>query len=144
MTEDRLTDPRAPHALIPIAYSLHAEQNRTPVRWPPCVVALVVSAFLAACSQTVNELTFFTDPGKYEWHSCEQLLPQRKYWETREQELRLLIDKARQSAGGTAISVIAYQSDYVGAREEIKVIDATARIKKCKIPDDPQSNSAIR
>jgi hypothetical protein len=43
--------------------------------------------------------------------------------------LRLLIDKARQSAGGTAISVIAYQSGYVGAREEIKVIDATARIK---------------
>jgi hypothetical protein len=136
MTEDRLTDPPAPRASTQIAYSLYAG--------PPCAVALVVGAFLAACSQTVNELTFFTDPGKYEWHSCEQLLPQRKYWENREQELRLLIDKARQSAGGTAISVIAYQSDYVGAREEIKVIDATARIKKCKIPDDPQSNSAIR
>jgi len=144
MTEDRLTDPRAParRSHLPIRWM----QNRTGLLYArrPCAVALVFGAFLAACSQTVNELTFFADPGEYEWHSCEQLLPQRKYWENREQELRLLIDKARQSAGGAAISVIAYQSDYVNAREKIKVIDATARIKKCKIPDDPQGNSAIR
>src|SRR5262245_5704309 len=110
------------------------------IRWPACVVALVVGAFLAACSQTVNELTYFADPGKYEFYSCEQMLAQRKYWENREQELRLLMDKARQSSGGAAISLIAYQGDYTNAREELKVIDATARIKKCKMPDNPQSN----
>jgi hypothetical protein len=43
-----------------------------------------------------------------------------------------------------SISVIAYQSDYVAAREELKVIDATARIKKCKILDRLQSNSDVK
>ena len=54
------------------------------------------------------------------------------------------MDKAAQSTGGAAIIVVAYQGDYVAAREEIKVIDATARAKKCKMPDDWQSNSIIR
>jgi hypothetical protein len=98
-----------------------------------------------ACASAIESpFTVFADPGKYEWHSCEQLGPQRKYWETREQELKLLMDKAAQSTGGAAIIVVAYQGDYVAAREEIKVIDATARAKKCKMPDDWQSNSIIR
>src|SRR5262245_43063464 len=33
---------------------------------------------------------------------------------------------------------------YVAAREELKVVDARARAKKCKMPDDWQSNSPIR
>jgi hypothetical protein len=113
-------------------------------RWPICVVALVLGTFLAACSQTVNTFTVFADPGEYEWFSCEQLLPQRKGLENREQELKQLMDKAKQGTGGAAISVIAYQNEYVMAREKIKVLDETMRIKKCKIPEDPQNNSAVR
>src|SRR5262245_44605625 len=33
---------------------------------------------------------------------------------------------------------------YGAAREELKVVDASARAKKCKMPDDRQSNSPIR
>lgn len=119
-------------------------RQRTAQRRLICAAALVLGAVLAACSETVNEFTVFADPGKYEYHSCDQLAGQRKAFVSKEQELQLLIDKAKQSTGGTAISVIAYQTDYVTAREEIKVIDATARIKKCKVSDDPQSNSALR
>jgi hypothetical protein len=108
-------------------------------------VALILPILLAACASAIESpFTVFADPGKYEWHSCEQLLPQRKYWETREQELKLLMDRARQATGGAAISVVAYQGDYVMAREELKVIDATARAKKCKMPGDWQSDSVIR
>ena len=59
-------------------------------------------------------------------------------------DLKLLMDKAKQSTGGSAISVVAYQGDYVNAREELQVIDATARAKKCKMPDDWQSNAVMR
>src|SRR5262249_60408401 len=82
--------------------------------------------------------------GKYEWDSCAQLGPQRKYWEGREKNLKLLMDKAEQRTGGAAISVVAYQGEYVAAGEELKVIDATARAKKCKMPGDWQSDSVIR
>ena len=44
------------------------------------------------------------------------------------------MDKAEQAAGGAAVSVIAYQGDYIMAREELKVIDATARVKNCRPP----------
>jgi hypothetical protein len=79
-----------------------------------------------------------------QWYSCEQLGPQRKHWENREKDLKLLIDRAKQGTGGAAVSVVAYQGDYVMAREELKVIEATARAKKCKMPGDWQSDSVIR
>jgi hypothetical protein len=72
-----------------------------------------------------------------EFYSCEQLVPQRIIWAAREQELKLLMNKARQRTDGAIVSVIAYQADYVAAREQLKVINATARIKKCKMPDAP-------
>jgi len=108
-------------------------------------VALIFPTLLAACTSAIeSQFTVFADPGKYEWYSCEQLGPQRKYWENREKDLKLLIDRAKQSTGGAAVSVVAYQGDYLMAREEIKVIDATARAKKCKMPGDWQSDAVIR
>src|SRR5215831_16611677 len=95
--------------------------------------ALIFPVLLAACGTAIESpMTVFADPGKYEWHSCDQLLPQRKFWEKKEQDLKLLMEKAKQSTGG----VVAYQGDYVNAREELQVIDATARAKKCKMPDE--------
>ena len=38
--------------------------------------------------------------------------------------------------GGTVVNVIAYKADYVTATEQLKVLDATARDKKCAIPAD--------
>ena len=108
-------------------------------------VALILPMLLAACATAIESpVTVFADPGKYEWHSCEQLVPQRKLWEKKEQDLKLLLEKAKQSTGGSAISVVAYQGDYVNAREELQVIDATARAKKCKMPGDWQSNAVMR
>jgi hypothetical protein len=40
--------------------------------------------------------------------------------------------------------VIAYEADYMTAREQIKMIEETARSKKCNFPDNPQSNAAAR
>ena len=110
-------------------------------------VALILPALLAACaSELQNPLMggFFADPGKYEFYSCEQLLPQRTLYEKREQQLKLLMDKARQAMGGAAISVVAYQTEYAATEDELKVIDATARDKKCKTPENWSSTSAIR
>ena len=103
-------------------------------------VAFILPALLAACaSELQNPLMggFFADPGKYEYHSCEQIAAQRTYWAGRELEMKLLMDKADQGTGGAVVNVIAYQGDYVLAREELKVIDATARAKNCDAPRRP-------
>jgi len=110
-------------------------------------VALIFPALLAACaSELQNPLMggFLADPGKYEFYSCEQLVPQRAFHANREQQLKLLMDKARQGTGGAAISLVAYQGEYTATQDELKVIDATARLKKCSTPANWTSTSAIR
>jgi hypothetical protein len=84
------------------------------------------------------------DPGKYQFSSCEQLAKHRQQWSSREQELRLLMDRAEQGAGGAFVNVLAYKADYVAASEELKVLDDTARTKNCNTPQSWQSNSVVR
>jgi hypothetical protein len=103
---------------------------------------LLAGGLLSACSSTENVLannpltannpfTVFADPGEYSFYNCEQLAAQRTGWKTREQELKLLMAKASQGAGGAVVNVIAYQGDYVAATERLKVIEMTARNKNC-------------
>jgi hypothetical protein len=107
--------------------------------------AFLASAFLAGCAATGDSaLTLFADPGKYQYSTCEQLAGQRRHWSGREEELRLLMDKAEQSAGGAVVNVLAYRADYVAASEELKVIESTARSKNCESPGNWRSNSAVR
>jgi hypothetical protein len=101
------------------------------------VDGLLAGGILWGCSPAMGPVTVFADPGKYQFYSCEQLAGQRTYWADRELELKLLMDKADESTGGAVVNVIAYQADYVVAREEVKVIDATARGKNCDKPRRP-------
>jgi hypothetical protein len=96
--------------------------------------ALLAAGFLSGCSSAIDNsrLTVFADPGKYDFYNCEQIAGQQNYWKSREQELKLLMDKAGQTTSGAVVNVIAYQADYVGATEELKVLEATARSKNCK------------
>src|SRR5713101_2679505 len=111
-----------------------------------CLVsAFLAGAFLAGCASTGdnpltstgnNTLTLFADPGKFQYSSCEQLARQRKSLSTREQELRLLMDRAEQGAGGALVNVFAYKADYTAVNEEIKVLESTARSKNCDRPEN--------
>jgi hypothetical protein len=48
-------------------------------------VALLVPAILAACTSALeNPVTVFADPGKYEFHNCEQLAARER---SRESEI---------------------------------------------------------
>jgi hypothetical protein len=105
------------------------------MRAAPLIVltgGVLADGVLSGCAPAaMGPLTAFVDPGKYQYYNCEQLAEPRKRWTEREQELKLLMDKAEHSAGGTFVNVIAYQSDYAVAREELKVIESAARDKNC-------------
>ena len=107
-------------------------------------LALVVSTLLAACTAFESQLTVFADPAKYDFYNCEQLATQRTARKAREEELKSLMDKAERSTGGTFVNVIAYKADYTEVREDLKLIEKTARTKKCSSPENWQSNSAVR
>jgi len=109
------------------------------------LAASIAAASLSACSSTGdNPPTVFADPGKYQYNTCAQIAGQRKYWSTREQELRQLMEKADQGAGGAIVNVLAYKADHVAANEELKVLENTARSKNCETPENWRSNSVVR
>ena len=126
----------------------HASQHDKPRPARVTLIALAIGGLLvelSACSSAGdNQLTFFAEPGIYRYHSCDQIANIRKYWSTREQELKELMAKAEKSTGGAVINVIAYQTDYVNAREQVGVLDAAARSKNCKTPENWSSSSSIR
>jgi hypothetical protein len=128
----------------------HASQRDKPSPARAALIALAGSGLLAgvvlsACSSAGDgQLTFFADPSIYQYHSCDQIANIRKYWSTREQELRELMARAEKSTGGAVINVIAYQTDYVMAREQVGALDATARSKNCATPENWRSSSSIR
>src|SRR4030095_12545276 len=62
---------------------------------------LPLCALLGGCAAGAGDGPFFfADPGKYQFHSCEQLAVASKQKRDRQRELKELIDKAEQAAGG--------------------------------------------
>jgi len=111
------------------------------------VVAGIVlaGAMLAACSSSSDtSFSLFAEPGKYQYYSCVQIAAQIKAWASREKELKALMDRADQSAGGAAVGLIAYKADYVAAGEELESLQSTARSKKCEQDETWRSNTVIR
>jgi hypothetical protein len=109
------------------------------------LLVAITSLTVTACTSALeNPVTVFADPGRYEFHNCEQLAEQRRGGKKREQELKQLMDRAERSTGGAFVNVIAYKGDYVAVTEELKVIEGTMRVKKCSTPENWGSTSAIR
>ncbi len=104
----------------------------------------LVCLALAGCASAVEGTMLFGDAGKYQYHDCEQLAAAAKNQIKREQELKELITRAEGGAGGIFVSLLAYKSDYVAVEEDLRVIETTARNKKCPTLNSWQSNSVIQ
>ena len=106
---------------------------------------LALAAALAGCSSTGEySVAIFADPGKYQYHNCDQLASAAVGVNNRQKELTLLIDAAAQSAVGTALSVVAYRGEYRMNAEELAIIERQARSKNCTTAASWRSNAVIR
>ena len=95
-------------------------------------VLVALATVIAGCSSIAdNGMTIFADPAKYQYSTCEGLGRQRQTWTKKEQELRQLMDRAEQSAGGAVVNVLAYKGDHVAALEELQLIERAERVKNC-------------
>jgi hypothetical protein len=107
--------------------------------------ALFIAGALAACSTGGDVgVTFLADPGKYQFYDCEQLARDLTGLTKRRQDLKALIDRAGQTAAGTAVGAIAYRTDYASVNEDIGLLNAAARAKGCQQNEAWRSNSAIQ
>jgi hypothetical protein len=104
---------------------------------------LALLAALAGCGSSMeNQFTVFADPGKYEFYTCKQIGDARKNATARRADLKGLIEKAEQSSSGVVIGALAYRSDYIALGEDLKVIEASERIKNC--PPEPAPVPAVQ
>jgi hypothetical protein len=117
------------------------------------VAAHIVRAFaplafgfaVASCAVTgESSIAVFADPGKYQYHNCDQLISAGVALNTRQKELDLLIEAASASSVGTALSVIAYRGEHRQNAEEIVMIERAARAKDCLTSANWRSNMVIR
>jgi hypothetical protein len=100
---------------------------------------------VAGCSTSSSvDVMLFADPGKYEYHTCDQILKAGNTVAERELKLRTLIQKAEQSAGGSVVSTLAYRGEYRTVVEELGVIDTVSRRKNCLTPPTWRSSTAIQ
>jgi hypothetical protein len=104
---------------------------------------LLLCSALAGCS-TGSEMLVFSDPGKYQYHSCEQLATTAKGVAVRREELAKLIERAEQGMAGVVVSTIAYKSEYTAIGQDLRLLESVARDKSCVIAPTWRSNTAIQ
>jgi hypothetical protein len=98
------------------------------------LAALALCLSLTACASGNHSVMIFADPSKYEFYNCQQLASARVAAVAREAELKGLIARAEQGAGGVFVGTIAYRPEYASAGENIRAIDLVARNKNCPPP----------
>jgi hypothetical protein len=105
--------------------------------------ALLVTALLGGCALATDDLAnVFVDPTKYDLYSCAELAKRREEVSKREQELRGLMDKAEQGTGGVVASALAYRTDYLNARGELRLLQDVSQRKDCVPTAKPAAGKA--
>ncbi len=108
------------------------------------VLALILFGAAACSTSSKVDVMLFADPGKYEYHTCDQILAAGHATAAREVKLRQLIERAEQGAAGGLVSTVAYRGEYRTVVEELGVIDTVSRQKKCLTPASWRSSTAIQ
>jgi hypothetical protein len=108
------------------------------------ILALTMLGAAACSTSSQVDVMLFADPGKYEYHTCEQILAAGRATSQREVKLRELIQKAEQGAAGSLVGAVAYRGEYRTVVEELAVIDTVARRKNCLTPPSWRSTTAIQ
>ena len=73
----------------------------------------------------------FNDPAKFDILACKDLNEREQVLAKREQEMRELMDKASQGTGGAIANALAYRTDYLNVRGELKQVREVVQRKEC-------------
>jgi hypothetical protein len=108
-----------------------------------CMGALLL-ALIGGCGLLGDGATnAFVAPGKYEYHNCEQLDATGRGLHGREQELMDLMARAAQSQAGEFIGAVAYRTELMQTRGQLKQIAEVAEQKNCTLQSKWLSDRAL-
>lgn len=96
------------------------------------LAALLAALLAAGCAMSDDSLSrVMVAPGKFSFYTCPELVAKAGELAKRERELKGLMAKAGESAGGGLVSALAYRPDYVSARGEMRDVREAAAAKQC-------------
>jgi hypothetical protein len=98
-----------------------------------------VVGILSACTGLPDNDAFsiYAAPGKYDFLDCATITTRLAGASARETQLRELISRANEAAGGSIVSAIVYQDDYNTVRADIRALRKAADEKKCSAAPAP-------
>jgi hypothetical protein len=121
------------------------ESARTVRRGMRAAAFAAAASMLAGCGAGSDGISSLAvDPARYEGYRCKDLVAQWTGLVAREKQLRNLIDKAGDGAGGTVVAAVAYRGDYDTVLEQQKVLKRTAAAKNCELEHSYSSDQTIR
>jgi hypothetical protein len=93
--------------------------------------SLLIAAALGGCASTLTAVDPFTAPAKFQFLRCEDIAKRLAATQTREQELRVLMDRASTGTGGTAVNTLVYGPDLQTVQSELQQLRDAAVEKRC-------------
>jgi hypothetical protein len=95
--------------------------------------AALLGATLGGCATSLN-VDPFVAPAKFQFLRCEDIAKRLVATQTREQELRTLMDRAETGFGGPTVNMLVYQPDLQTVQSELRQLRDAAVEKRC--PDE--------
>jgi|tagenome__1003787_1003787.scaffolds.fasta_scaffold20741540_2 hypothetical protein len=106
-----------------------------PLNYGAAAAALLLAILVAGCAGDAAE-QLLVRPGAFNYLSCPELVAAQQTAQKREQELKVLIDRAEKESIGVVIAAASYRGDYVRSQGEQKAVAEVIRQKNCP-PDTP-------
>ena len=96
--------------------------------------AALLTAILGGCATSLS-VDPFVAPAKFQYLRCEDIAKRLASTQTREKELRALMDRAETGVGGPAVNMLVYEPDYHTVQSELQQLHDAAVEKRC--PEEP-------
>jgi hypothetical protein len=106
--------------------------------------ATLLALSLAACGLLGEGASHvFVAPGKFDYHNCAQLAESGRGLREREQELSELMARAAETRAGEFVGAVAYRTELMQTRGQIKQIAEVSAQKNCAIESKSKSERAL-
>jgi hypothetical protein len=124
--------PRAATA-APSGPSMTLGRMRKP--WARGVAMILIAGIVSACTGTgtfdSDALSIYAAPGKYDFLDCATIATRLQGASARETQLRELMSRANEAAGGSIVNAMVYQDDFNTARADVRALRKAAEAKRC-------------
>jgi hypothetical protein len=100
---------------------------------------ICVAGIVSACTGTpdTDAFSIYAAPGKYDFLDCAGITNRLKAQSARETQLRELMTRANEAAGGSIVSAVVYQDDFNTVHADIRALRKAAEEKRCTIDPSP-------